>query len=258
MIFKYLKKNNLGLCICVIILIISFLLIIITHKFDNIDNFQNEIYTEGLNNVDKILYINLENRKDRNEYISNQLQKYGVKKDKIHRINAHYTPGNGHLGCAKSHLDAIQYAIDNNLDNVIVFEDDFTFLNSPDDTKKMLNDFFNKVDKNEWDVVLFSHSKGETTDFKYPFIKKITNAQDGAGYIVNKKYFEILKNTFDKSVNNIRQKKTTQINFEPYALDQVWKKNQQVDQWMVFNPVLGRQNKNLESTIEAVTNYTDS
>jgi GR25 family glycosyltransferase involved in LPS biosynthesis len=257
---KSIKKNSFNVIInifliLIIVVIIVFIAVILFNK--NIEKFENKVYNQGINNADKILYINLQDRKDRNEYIMNQLLRYGATNDKIHRINAHYTPGNGHLGCAKSHRDAIQYAIDNNLENVIVFEDDFTFSTSMEETNDLFNKFFKQVDKNEWDVVLFAHSNGKVVDTKYPFIEKITNAQDGSGYIVNKKYFEILRNTFNKSVTNMKQEKTNNINFEPYALDQVWKENQMKDQWMVFNPILGKQNKKLESTIETITNYTD-
>ena len=60
---------------------------------------------------------------DNAEQLKNQM----VQMNKVHRISAHYTPGNGHLGCAKSHLDAIRYANDNGFENIIVLEDDFKF-----------------------------------------------------------------------------------------------------------------------------------
>lgn len=246
--------NNLNLIICVVLVCIILIFVIKLYK-NSIEKFEDIKYNNGLNNVDKILYINLENKKDRNEYILEQLKKYGVNDDKIYRINAHYTPGNGHLGCAKSHLDAVQYAIDNNLENVIVFEDDFTFSPSPEETKDLFDKFFNQVGKEEWNIVLLSHTQGQTTNTDYPFIQKITGAQDGAGYIVNKKYFETLKNSFMKSVNNMKQEKTNEINFEPYAIDQVWKEKQLTDNWMVLNPLLGKQNKTLESSIETITKY---
>jgi GR25 family glycosyltransferase involved in LPS biosynthesis len=246
--------------IFIIILIIIFLIIfkIINNSNNNnntnIEQFEN--YLNGINNVDKILFINLEDRTDRRDSILDQFNKYGVDKNKIHRINAHFTQGNGHLGCAKSHYDAIKYAIDNNLENIVVFEDDFTFGVTPDETNDLFNKLFNNVDKNEWDIIMFAHNFGKKSDTKYPFLFKITGAQDGSGYIVNKKYFKVLLDTFKKSVDNMKQDKTTDIGFEKWAIDQVWKENQKVDNWFVFNPILGKQNKELKSTIEVVTNYT--
>jgi GR25 family glycosyltransferase involved in LPS biosynthesis len=252
--------NNKSLIInLVLILIILYLVIFKLVNNSNtklkIEKFEN--YLNGINNADKILFINLEDRTDRRDSILNQFNKYGVDKNKIHRINAHFTPGNGHLGCAKSHYDAIKYAIDNNLENVIVFEDDFTFGATPDETKDLFNKLFNNVDKNEWDIIMFAHNFGEKSNTKYPFLFKIIGAQDGSGYIVNKKYFKVLLDTFKKSVDNMKQDKTTDIGFEKWAIDQVWKENQKVDNWFVFNPVLGKQNQELKSTIAALTNYTN-
>ncbi len=250
------KKNNYLIYLIILLIIIIIIILLykyLKHKF--VEGFENKIYSEGLNNAEKILFINLEKRKDRLESITSELKKQNVSTDKIHRINAHYTPGNGHLGCAKSHYDAMQYAIDNNLENVIVFEDDFIFSRTPDETKKKLNDLFNNIDKKEWDVVMFSHSYGEESNTKYPFINKVKKAQTSSGYIVNKNYFKTLQDVFKESSDNMKQEKTSGNNYEYYALDQVWKKNQERDNWFCFNPLLGKQDDTSNSTIQEITNY---
>jgi GR25 family glycosyltransferase involved in LPS biosynthesis len=242
----------------ILLIILLFIIIKIIKYFQNkkIENFEvTSKYENGLNNTDKILFINLENRKDRLKLITSELKKQGVDDNKIQRINAHYTPGNGHLGCSKSHYDSIQYAIDNNLDNVIIFEDDFIFSTSPEETKSLLNNLFNKLNTNEWDVVLFAYSWANISDTKYPFLHKITDAQTASGYIVNKHYFKTLQNIYKKSIDNMSQEKTTKVDFEPFALDQLWKENQKKDNWFCFNPQLGKQNEKSVSTIQSITNY---
>jgi GR25 family glycosyltransferase involved in LPS biosynthesis len=259
------KKSNIDLVKIVISLIFLVIFVFLLVKllnyfyFKKIEKFENsQVYTSGINNADKILFINLKDRKDRFESIMAELTKQGAAADKIYRIDAHYTPGNGHLGCAKSHYDAMQYAIDNNLNNVIVFEDDFIFSTKPDETNKMFNDLFNNVDQNEWDIVLFAHTYAQHTDTKYPFLHKIIVAQTSSGYIVPKKYFKTLQDVFKKSVDNIKQEKTTNSNFEPYALDQLWKENQKTDKWLGFTPALGKQDDKSASTIQEITNYNNS
>ena len=51
------------------------------------------------------------------------------------------------------------------------------------------------------------------------------------------------------------KEKTSGVNYEQWALDQVWKKNQKEDKWMVFKPLIGEQDSKLVSTIQSITNY---
>jgi GR25 family glycosyltransferase involved in LPS biosynthesis len=224
----------------------------------NIEGYQNnDYYPGGMNNVDQILFINLDNRKDRLEAITSQLKSQKVNMDKVHRITAHYTPGNGHLGCAKSHLDAIKYASEMGYENIIVLEDDFKFAFDSKTTHQVFDKLFKNVKLNEWDVILLTHVHGKTVDTKYPFIKKITDAQTGSGYIVNKSYYPIMMSIFEKCVANMSKDKTrtSGVNWEQWALDQVWKENQREDRWFTFDPLLGKQDEELVSTIQTITNY---
>jgi hypothetical protein len=138
------KKSNLDilLIILLIVIVIGVIIMIIIKKYNtDIEFFENnKKYDGGMNNVDKILFINLEARKDRLNSIKSEFKKQNVSEDKIDRINAHYTPGNGHLGCSKSHYDALQYSIDNDLNNVLIFEDDFLFSAS---SKDLFDNLFN-------------------------------------------------------------------------------------------------------------------
>ncbi len=146
----------ISIIVLLIITIISIILILyFKYKNKKIENFEDKNQNQnlkvsldnGINNTEQILFINLDNRKDRLEAITKQLNDQKVDMKKVHRITAHYTPGNGHLGCAKSHRDALQYALDNNFDNVIVLEDDFKFNTRPEETKDLFNKLFNEVDK---------------------------------------------------------------------------------------------------------------
>ena len=122
------KKINkeLGIYDYIFYIVITGIILLVIYVFylykQKIEKFEpEEYYPGGMNMVDQILFINLDNRKDRLEAITKQLKNQMVQMNKVHRISAHYTPGNGHLGCAKSHLDAIRYANDNGFENIIVF-----------------------------------------------------------------------------------------------------------------------------------------
>ena len=274
MIFK-LNNNNLTninniktkIIIFILILIILLVILIIYFKYNyDYNNKNNEGFEDskeivelkredGINNIDQILFINLDNRKDRLEAITKQLKNQGVNMEKVHRIIAHYTPGNGHLGCSKSHRDAVQYALNNNFENIIILEDDFKFNTSPEETKNLFNKLFNEVDKMDWDVIMLDQREGIIEKTKYSFLNKITNAIGGFGYIINKKYYQILIDTFQKSVDNMSIEKTSEIGSEKWSLDQVWKVNQKNDKWLVFDPLIGKHDDELFSSIETITNY---
>ena len=94
-----------------------------------------------------ILYINLEQNKDRNENILNEFKKHKIKNFK--RIDAVYGKkykfkgdnigdfkfinnfdkkfSNSELGCTLSHIKAIKYAYENNLGTLLIIEDDISF-----------------------------------------------------------------------------------------------------------------------------------
>lgn len=256
--FNTLVNYNNIIFIVVLVIIILIIVIILYKKYKkHIDRFEDSYksYDGGINKVDQILFINLDNRKDRLEAITNQFKSVGVDMEKVHRIPAHYTPGNGHLGCAKSHLDAVKYAQENNFENVLVFEDDFKFDTNLEQTNNVFNNLFNQVNKREWDVIMLTYSYGKPTNSKYSFLNKITEAQAGSGYIINKSYYPVLIKTFEKCVANMKSEKTSGVNWEQWALDQVWKENQKVDRWFSFNPLIGKQDAELVSSIQAITNY---
>ena len=60
------------------------------------------------NNIDKIIYINLDKRQDRKTEIENEL----ISKELLNfeRFLAIETPGFGILGCSQSHLEVLKLA----------------------------------------------------------------------------------------------------------------------------------------------------
>ena len=71
-----------------------------------------------------VIYINLDKRTDRNEQILGELKYFTTR---YNRLSATQNQ-KGYLGCSMSHIRSLEYAINNNLDNMIVLEDDFTFV----------------------------------------------------------------------------------------------------------------------------------
>jgi glycosyl transferase family 25 len=90
-------------------------------------------------NIDKIFYINLEKRKDRREEIEKELDTFGLNYERFEAIE---TPGFGILGCGISHLSVLKLAKERKYKNILILEDDFTFIVSKEEFEKSLNLFF--------------------------------------------------------------------------------------------------------------------
>ncbi len=68
--------------------------------------------------IDEIIIINLETRKDRREQIMDEMKNYPYR---FFTAKLHECPA---IGCLESHLTVWKYAIDKNYKNILVLEDD--------------------------------------------------------------------------------------------------------------------------------------
>lgn len=82
-------------------------------------------------NIDKIIYINLDKRIDKLEEINNELKNYNLY-DKAERFSAVYH-SSGTVGCGKSHLSVLKMAKERKYKNILILEDDFYFVVSKDE-----------------------------------------------------------------------------------------------------------------------------
>ena len=216
-----------------------------------------------IDHIDKFIYINLENREDRKKQILGEFKKINIPDSKIHRINAVYEKYNGHIGCCKSHIKALEYAKKNKFKRVIIFEDDFIFSKESEEIKNKLDLFFKKF-KHNWDVVMLTlcHNDIKDIDSKVnkpiTFIKKVIWGTCASAYIIQDHYYDTLLHVFKEALTHM-EKEMKEFNKEnknekkkkfttSYALDQHWGKLQEKDKWYTFFPFLGKQNP-LGSTI---------
>ena len=142
--------------------------------------------------IDKIYYINLKSREDRNEEILGELKLYDISQNKIERFNAIYN-NIGCIGCSQSHLEIIKDAFSNDYNNILILEDDFKFVISKETFNNNLSKFFNKYNDN-FDVIMLAYNLLESED-KDDIIGYVKTAQTTSGYIVNKRIFNTLINS---------------------------------------------------------------
>jgi GR25 family glycosyltransferase involved in LPS biosynthesis len=186
--------------------------------------------------IDHVFYINLERRKDRRTHIEDQLQMYGV--TEFERFNAFDRPGQGIVGCGYSHLAVLKMARERKYQNVLIFEDDFRFVVSPEDFKKQITLFFESSLSQKYDVCMVGYNLREHAECpEFPFVHRVQYAQTASGYIVNARYYDALIELYEWAIPLLEKTGQHWI----YANDVVWKDLQMSDRWYCFTERIGRQ-----------------
>ena len=183
-------------------------------------------------NIAKIIYINLERRKDRFNEINEQLSNFNLEGERFNAI----PNSNGIIGCGYSHLEVLKLAKERGYKNVLILEDDFEFLISKEEFEKNLSQLF---DANvEYDVCMLSYNLIQSEPSKYgPFLKKVLEAQAASAYLVNNSYFDSLINLYTEAIPLLEKTGKHWI----YANDQIWKELQRKDNWVCFTTRIGKQ-----------------
>ena len=206
--------------------------------------------------VDVIYYINLENREDRKLQFLEETRRMQVPDEKVVRVSAVNKPGKGDWGCSLSHLIAMEQFVDSNLDNCIIFEDDFTFTQ---DLQKM-NEMFDSTLKNvkNYDIIMLSANEVQTDATEHTYLKKVIDAQTASGYMVSKYFAPILLQNYREGVKLIGDSyqggKSDKIQ-GPFCIDQYWKRLQPQSKWYMFSPKLGVQRESHSDIQGGVVNY---
>ena len=128
------------------------------------DGFYNAEH--GINRLDAIIYINLENRQDRKDLLIKELETLNTNMKKVHKVSGVYIPKNGHKGCVQSHIIALNMIKMNKWDRVLILEDDAQLDVSPEIFNKLLDETLDYLDtsKSEWNVLMLAASNTEIKD----------------------------------------------------------------------------------------------
>jgi GR25 family glycosyltransferase involved in LPS biosynthesis len=200
--------------------------------------------------IDKILFINLNHRKDRLKQINIEFDKMNFPKDKISRIEAVHEKYNGHIGCCKSHIKTMKEILKHGYKYTMVFEDDFVFSVTKKELDTKIRKFLSEY-KDNWDIIQLASVYTNLNETNIDFIKKVNKASTSSAYIINQSFakalltdleisLELMKkdmNDFNKKNNNKLKKKHT----TNYALDQRWYGLQGKSRWFLFKPYIGKQ-----------------
>ena len=143
-------------------------------------------------NIDKIFYINLDKREDRRTEIEQELNLMDLPYE---RFPAIYNES-GPVGCGYSHLSVLKLARDRGYKNVLIFEDDFTFLVSKTELNEYLDKLFNNF--RTFDVCFLSYACSTFEEIPgHTFIKRVIDSQTASGYIVNETCYNKLISLYE-------------------------------------------------------------
>ena len=172
------------------------------------------------------LYINLDNRTDRLEHVTNELKKMNINAERVKAVKLE----NGAVGCTMSHIKCLELAQKRDYEHVFICEDDILFLD-PTLYKEKIQNFVNI--KTDWDVLIVG---GNTAP---PYLKitddciRVFHSQTTTGYIVKKHYYSTLINNFKESAKMLLANPTNKFD---YALDKYWLRLQKENIFVMLIP----------------------
>jgi glycosyl transferase family 25 len=193
--------------------------------------------------IEKVVYINLESRLDRKIHTEDELSQF-FKKNKIIRFNA-IKHEKGAIGCGLSHIAVLELAIKENWRNVLIVEDDITFIDDIEPGTYALQ----KLLSTSFDAIVLGGSY--TTSYKNSF--KLIKCQCALAYIVNNHYYTTLLKCFKDAVNNLSK----EYNQPKYAIDVAWHKLQKCDNWYIIKPNMCIQMPSISDINNSFANYMD-
>jgi GR25 family glycosyltransferase involved in LPS biosynthesis len=185
--------------------------------------------------IDKIYFINSEQRADRKEHMKGWLKEC-VPENKIERIEAVCSEDNAYLKI-QSHIKVLEAFIESGHPVCCIFEDDF----SPVDRVKfwiyIARVFFVKVD---FDLVQFTHDALTSTETEHKFLVKPEHAQVAAGYMITKEFAPTLLEYFKTQTE------------ESYNSDTRVTEESVLSKWFIHVPNLGYQAESSENIMETM------
>jgi GR25 family glycosyltransferase involved in LPS biosynthesis len=189
------------------------------------------------NQIDRIIYINLDSREDRRSEIESVLHNYSLT-DRSERFSAIYrAPPMGIAGCGYSHLAVLKLAKERKYKRVFILEDDFVFTVSGKVLEQKLQTLFDSKETT-FDVFMLSYNliQWRSIPDQADYIR-ILSAETASGYIVSEHYYDTLIQLYETNIPLLEQTGSHWI----YANDQIWKELQKRDTWLGFALPIGKQ-----------------
>jgi glycosyl transferase family 25 len=197
-----------------------------------------------MDHIEKIIYINLEDRVDRKDLLLKELSVIPDIDNKLIRFNAIKDKKHGAIGCSKSHIKCLEMAIENNWKNVLIIEDDIILYNY----KNSIN-LLNELILKPYDVILLGGTFINFDTNTY----KLYSGKAASSYLVSSHYYNILLENFKEGLHKLER---TMI-LESYCIDVYWNELQRKNNWYIVNPALMIQRDSYSDIEKQNVNYSN-
>lgn len=201
----------------------------------------------SINDIQHVMYINLETRPDRKELLLTELSKIQLKCEPV-LFNAIKTP-NGAIGCTLSHIRCLEIAKENNWPHVLLVEDDIEFID-PSLFIYNLNTFLSF--KTPWDVVLIAGNNTGPYKLVSCCAAQVVACQTTTGYLVKSSYYDKLIRNYKEGLTKLIREPHMRIN---YAIDRYWFSLQKEDLWYLIYPLTVTQRSDYSDIEHRQVNY---
>lgn len=188
----------------------------------------------ALDSLAAVVAIHLEHRLDRRQSILKQIDCLDVAKESCYLLNAIFHPFHGNLGCAESHIHALEFALSLGVDNVLILEDDFIWLEQQDTIHAVFQDFLTTF-SHQWDVFFFSTHVRESQTTKSPRFIQVTSSLCAHAYLVRHAYIATLLDCFRQAALAMQHDENHLQSFFK-SIDRAWSILQQKDRW--YAPII--------------------
>jgi glycosyl transferase, family 25 len=191
--------------------------------------------------VEKVVYINLDERKDRRAEIQRELLQ-AFPATKIQRFPA-IRHEKGAIGCTKSHIAVLEMAKAASWANVLIVEDDLAWQNYDAGAQR-----FDAMLQSPYDVIVLGGSYVRCN----PETGRLQSCQTTTGYIVAAHYYDTLLANFKEGLCKFEAGGL----YSACALDQYWKRLQPKDNWFIVQPLFCMQRPGFSDIEKRTVDYT--
>jgi GR25 family glycosyltransferase involved in LPS biosynthesis len=183
-----------------------------------------------MDQIDGIVYINLEKRKDRFEHMQSLLQKYNINALRFNAIEHEY----GLYACGLSHLAVLKMAKNAGWNRVLILEDDILITVDPEKFHSMIQTILQRP----FDVCMLDLNlqSSEPIDDILSIVK-VKCAYCAGAYIVENHYYQILIDLYESCLPKLLETRYHWM----YANDAAWHSLQVKDNWIAYVPQICKQ-----------------
>jgi glycosyl transferase family 25 len=202
--------------------------------------------------IDAVVYINLDRREDRRQWIEQELKRLGVPSEKVVRFPA-IERNPGWIGCTLSHIGVLEMAKEKQWKNVMLLEDDFECIVSPEKFNTSLWEFF--LSNTQFDVLFLSYNLFQGEEYNQ-LVGRVKNCQTASGFIVNERFYDTLLSCWKHGYT--RHTENEHMNLEHLlTCDQYWKVLQEIPSyvWLYFKERIGIQRAGYSDLMNRYVRY---